>query len=72
MTHIDAGRIPKADRIQRLLIGGALMLLTLCGLFERVDWRAIVALSLQTELLLTGLVGWCPMYWTCRIAEKTS
>jgi hypothetical protein len=70
MTHIEAGGIPKADRIQRLMIGGGLMLLTLTGLLERVEWRALVALSFQTELLLTGIAGWCPIYWTCRIAAK--
>ena len=66
-TTLKVGRIPRADRIQRLVIGGALMLLTVSGFAQHLDWRGILALILQTELLLTGMVGWCPVYWTCRI-----
>ncbi len=62
------GAIPRADRLQRLIIGGTLMVLTIYGLFERFEWRAILALCLQIELLVTGIAGWCPMYWACRIA----
>ena len=63
-----AGRVGRADRIQRLMIGAALMLLTVSGLGESADWRSVVALLLQTQLLLTGLVGWCPIYWACSTA----
>ena len=66
----NAGRIPQADRIQRLVIGGALMLLTVSGFSSHIEWRGIVALALQAELLLTGIVGWCPVYWTCQIRMK--
>ena len=52
------------------MIGGALMLLTVSGFLNHVEWRGIVALTLQTELLLTGIVGWCPVYWTCRVRMK--
>ena len=69
LRSFNAGRIPQADRIQRLVIGGALMLLTVSGFSQHIDWRGIVALALQAELLLTGIVGWCPVYWTCRINE---
>ncbi len=65
----SAGRINSSDRRQRLMIGGALMVLTVIGLVEEVEWRGLVALSLQTELLLTGLAGWCPMYWACSIKK---
>ena len=65
----SAGRINSSDRRQRLMIGGALMVLTVIGLVEEVEWRGLVALSLQLELLLTGLAGWCPMYWACSIKK---
>lgn len=41
------------------------MTLTLSGLMQHTEWRGLVALGLQAELLLTGLVGWCPVYWAC-------
>jgi hypothetical protein len=66
---LASGQINGADRIQRLTIGTALMLLTVLGLVERIDWRAMIALTLQSELLLTGLIGWCPIYWTCSVAN---
>ena len=69
-THINAGKIPRADRIQRLTTGGALMLLTATSLWDHVEWRALVALALQLELLITGLAGWCPIYWMCRARKK--
>ena len=71
LPTFDRGRISQADRIQRLLIGGALMALTVSGLIHRIEWRGVVALTLQAELLLTGLVGWCPIYWTCRLNSPT-
>jgi hypothetical protein len=66
---LGGGHINGADRIQRLTIGTALMLLTVLGLVERIDWRAMIALTLQSELLLTGLIGWCPICWTCSVAN---
>ena len=69
-TTFNAGRIPRADRIQRLTIGGALMMLTVSGLSEHVNWQGIVAIVLQTELLLTGIAGWCPVYWMCRAMKN--
>lgn len=69
-STFDRGRIPGADRVQRLVIGAALMSLTISGLFYRVEWRGLVALTLQTELLLTGIAGWCPIYWGCRVDRR--
>lgn len=62
----EAGSIPNADRIQRLFIGGLLIALTLSS-WHRADFRTYIALGLQADLFLTGLVGWCPVYWTCSI-----
>jgi len=70
IRSFNAGHIPQADRIQRLVIGGALMLLTVSGFSNHIDWRGIVALALQTELLLTGIAGWCPVYWACRVRVR--
>ena len=56
---VAAGQVNRADRIQRMVIGCALMGLTISGLGDRVEWRTVIALALQIELLLTGLVGWC-------------
>jgi len=53
-------------------MGAALMALTLSGMLERFEWRSVFALMLQSELLLTGLFGWCPIYWACRIQTKDS
>jgi len=69
-STFDRGRIPGADRVQRLVIGIALMALTISGLFYRVEWRSVIALTLQAELLLTGIAGWCPIYWTCRVNAR--
>lgn len=69
-TTYNAGRVPRADRIQRFVIGGTLMLLTVSGFLSQIDWRGIVALALQADLLLTGIVGWCPVYWSCRVGSK--
>ena len=61
------GSISRADRIQRLTVGSALMLLTIIGFGDQVNWRGILALALQAELLLTGIAGWCPIYWACHV-----
>ncbi len=63
------GIIPFPDRTQRVVFGLGLMLLTILGLFESSDWKKWAALVLQSELLLTGLAGWCPIYWACRIGN---
>ncbi len=66
------GRIPFPDRLQRLFLATCLMALTVLGLLESTDWKKWTALVLQTELLFTGLAGWCPIYWACRIGRLTS
>ncbi len=63
------GIIPFPDRTQRVVFGLGLMLLTILGLFESSDWKKWAVLVLQSELLLTGLAGWCPIYWACRIGK---
>ena len=63
------GRIPFPDRFQRIFLGTCLMALTVFGLLESSDWKKWAALVLQSELLVTGLVGWCPIYWACRIGN---
>ena len=37
------------------------MLLTLGGFATHIEWCGVVAFTLQAELLLTGIVGWCPV-----------
>jgi hypothetical protein len=69
-TVFELGQFSGPDRIQRLLIGGCLMMLTIVGLFDRVEWKSVIALFLQTELLLTALAGWCPIYWACRLSKR--
>lgn len=64
-SRLSRGRIHSGDRIQRLVSGGALMALTISGLIQHIEWRGLLALTIQAELLLTGLAGWCPMYWAC-------
>ena len=59
------GKIPRGDRAQRFVIGGALMLLTISGLAESFGWRSVLSLILQTELMITAIAGWCPIYWAC-------
>ena len=49
------------------------MILTVLGLLESPEWKKWAALALQMELIVTGLAGWCPIYWTCRVSYgKTS
>ena len=63
------GRIPRPDRLQRVLLGLLLMMLTIIGLIESPEWKKWAALVLQSELLITGLAGWCPIYWACRVGN---
>ena len=65
-----SGRIVFPDRLQRLVIGGVLMALTVCGLMDGFGWKKAIALLLQIELLLTAMAGWCPFYWACRIRSR--
>ncbi len=63
------GRIVRADRAQRLVMGIALIALNLTGIFSSPRWSNLLALVIQIELIITGLVGWCPFYWA--LNEKT-
>ena len=66
------GRIPFPDRLQRLIIAGCLMILTILGLIEAPEWKKWTALALQAELLITGFAGWCPVYWACRVGYDST
>ena len=48
------------------------MTLTILGLMEATDWKAWLALTLQVELVITGLAGWCPIYWACRVGSPAT
>ena len=58
------GTVGSADRAQRLVMGLLLMGLNLFGLFQSPELPKWIALALQLELVLTGLIGWCPFYWS--------
>ena len=66
------GRITFPDRLQRLMLALCLMTLTIWGLIDTRNWKLWIALALQTELLLTGLAGWCPIYWACRVGAAVT
>ena len=58
------GRVGHADRVQRLVIGIALMALTIYGLVHYPEWPKWVSLAIQLELISSALAGWCPLYWS--------
>ncbi len=58
------GAINHADRLQRLVVGGLLVLLNGLTIQESSDWTRWFALVIQLELFATGLAGWCPFYWS--------
>ena len=57
------GLVGRADRLQRFVMGLVLMCLNVIGLFKAPDVLKWIALGIQAELILTGLIGWCPFYW---------
>lgn len=65
------GRVGSADRLQRLVIGVILITLNAIGLIRFPDWTKWLALVFQMELVATGLLGWCPFYWVCRVQSRT-
>ena len=69
---IDSGRVVLPDRLQRFALALCLMSLTVLGLLESSDWKKWMALAIQSELLLTGLVGWCPFYWACSLRKRVA
>ena len=65
------GRIPLPGRMQRIILGVLLMILTVIGIVESAEWKKWIALGLQMELVLTGLAGWCPIYWACNVSNRS-
>ncbi len=63
------GAINQADRLQRLVVGGVLIVLNGFGLQESPDWTRWLALAVQLELFATGLGGWCPFYWSMGLSR---
>ena len=57
------GTIVTADRLQRLVAAVLLILLNVVGIWRAPDSLKWLALAVQLELLITGLIGWCPFYW---------
>ena len=66
------GMVTIPDRIQRIFVGLCLMILTILGLIEGAAWKGGLALSLQLELFMTGVAGWCPFYWACRSGSSVT
>jgi hypothetical protein len=66
------GMINVPDRIQRIFVGVCLMILTILGMIENTNWKGWLAISLQLELVITGVVGWCPFYWLCRTGSSVT
>ncbi len=60
------GAVGREDQVQRLIIGAVLIMLNAVGLVKSPDWPKWVARGLQLELVCTGLIGWCPLYWSVR------
>lgn len=61
-----------ADRAQRVLIGFILLCLNfLSNDFSELSSTALISMVVQIELLLTGLIGWCPLYWSLSFKNKT-
>ena len=64
------GHVQPEDRIQRVAFAVVFISLNAVGLAKSPDWAKWTALALQLELLLTGLSGWCPLYWSLRRFRK--
>ena len=58
------GRVGSPDRIQRLAVGLILMGLNIVGLVLHPEWLRWIALFVQVDLVVTALIGWCPLYWS--------
>jgi hypothetical protein len=52
------GRIISSDRMQRAFLGLRLMILTILGFLEGMTWMGWLAVALQSESVITGVVGW--------------
>jgi len=61
-----------ADRVQRVSIGLLLLVLNLLSKdFSEFSAVSLASLFIQIELILTGLIGWCPLYWSFSLKKKT-
>ena len=59
------------DRLQRIIMAVILIFLNLIGGdFSSITTSSFIALMVQIELLLTGIVGWCPLYWSASFMKK--
>jgi hypothetical protein len=56
------------DRIVRVLLGIALLFLGLGGALT--GGLGVIAAIVGVVLLLTGLVGWCPLYALFKLSTK--
>lgn len=63
------GFLSRSDRVQRLVLGATLILLNVYGMKHGVSWNQWVALVIQLDLIVTGMIGWCPMAMACRAAD---
>lgn len=56
--------IKESDRAQRVLMGTLLIILNVLNSFNsKWSLASFASLFLQIELVVTGVVGWCPLYW---------
>jgi Inner membrane protein YgaP-like, transmembrane domain len=67
MFHYNEGT---ADRVLRVIIGAALYALAIAGI-PAAPWL-YVSLAIGTILVLTGLVGFCPLYAILRLSTKSA
>ena len=58
------------DRVIRVIVGLVLLALYLFGFLA--GWLGIVAVVLGAILLITGIVGFCPLYALLKISTKKS
>ncbi len=63
------GFLSRSDRAQRITLGAALILLNVYGMKNGLAWNQWVALAIQLDLIVTGMIGWCPVAMACRAAD---
>jgi len=51
------------DRVQRTMMGFMLMILNGFNSYDHWNLISSISLLLQIELILTGVLGWCPLSW---------
>lgn len=63
--------ITNPDRLQRLMIGASLLALNFYRTdLTMADWSSYATMGLQIQLLATGLIGWCPFYWSLSVKKR--